>query len=52
MGTVEFMGTSDVALLLRTADKFGAIKVRNASPIVCRAIEALGLAERLRIVRG
>jgi anti-anti-sigma regulatory factor len=52
MGKVEFMGTSGVAMLLRIANQFGPIEIRNASPIVCRAIEALGLAERLRVVRG
>ena len=52
MGTVEFMGTSGIALLLRIANRFGALGVRNAGPIVGRAIEALGLAGRRRLVRG
>ena len=52
MGTVEFMGTSGIALLLRIANRFGALGVRNAGPILGRAIEALGLAGRRRLVRG
>lgn len=52
MGKVEFMGTSGVALPLRIANRFGPIEIRPASPIVRRAIEALGLAERLRVLGG
>ncbi len=52
MGKVGFMDTSGVALLLRIANRFGPLEVRNASPLVSRAIEALGLAGRLRVVRG
>ncbi len=52
MGKVGFMDTSGVALLLRIANRFGPLEIHNASPLVGRAIEALGLAGRLRIVRG
>ena len=52
MGKVSFMDTSGVALLLRIANQFGPLEIRNANPLVSRAIEALGLAGRLRIVRG
>jgi anti-anti-sigma factor len=51
MSTVDFMDTSGVALLLRIANRFGPIEIRNASPIVSRSIEALGLAGRLRMRR-
>jgi anti-anti-sigma regulatory factor len=51
MSKVDFMDTSGVALLLRIANRFGPIEIRNASPIVSRSIEALGLAGRLRMRR-
>jgi anti-anti-sigma regulatory factor len=52
MSKVDFMGTSGVALLLRLANRFGPLEIRNASLSVGRAIEALGLAGLLRTVRG
>jgi anti-anti-sigma regulatory factor len=52
MSKVDFMDTSGVALLVRIANRFGPVEIHNANPIVSRAIEALGLAGRLRITRG
>jgi anti-anti-sigma factor len=49
MSKVEFMDTSGVAFLLRIANRFGPVEIHNASPVVWRSIEALGLSGRLRI---
>jgi hypothetical protein len=48
MGQVKFMDTSGVALSLGIANHFGPIEIRCPSPIVRRAIKALGRAGRLR----
>jgi anti-anti-sigma factor len=49
MSELTFMDTSGVALLLRIANHFGPIEVREPSPLIRRTIQALGLSERLRM---
>jgi hypothetical protein len=46
------MDTSGVALLIRIANNFGSLEIRNASALICRTIQALGLSERLGMQRG
>jgi anti-anti-sigma factor len=52
MSDLTFMDTSGVAVLLRIANHFGPIEIRNPSSLVCRSIQALGLSERLRMPTG
>lgn len=49
MGKLTFMDTSGVALLVRISNHFGPLTLEGVTPIVRRAIEALGLTERLRL---
>lgn len=52
MSELRFMDTSGVALLIRIANNFGSLEIRNASALICRTIQALGLSERLGMQRG
>jgi anti-anti-sigma factor len=47
MRDLTFMDTSGVAVLLRLANHFGSVEVQHANPLITRAIDALGLNERL-----
>jgi anti-sigma B factor antagonist len=45
LSALEFMDSSGIALLLRTAQKAARIEVRNPSRIVQRVIQATGLGD-------
>jgi anti-anti-sigma factor len=49
LAELSFMDSSGVAILLRIANHFGPIEVANASPIICRMIQGLGLSGVLRM---
>jgi anti-anti-sigma factor len=44
---LEFLDSSGIAVLIRIANHFHPVEVRNATPAVRRVIEVLGLAGRL-----
>lgn len=46
---LEFMDSSGIALLLRTAGRVDTVEIRNPSDVVRRIIECSGLADVLRI---
>ncbi|MCU1489366.1 MAG: Anti-sigma factor antagonist [Acidimicrobiaceae bacterium] len=52
MRQLEFMDTSGVAVLLRIANHFGPVEIREASPLIRRSIQALGLSNRLKMAPG
>jgi anti-anti-sigma factor len=45
-----FMDSSGVALLLRIVNRFGPVDIQNANAMIRRIIDALGLADRLRVL--
>ncbi len=45
---LEFIDSSGIAVLLQTAERFGALDVRNPPPVLRRIIEISGLGDRLR----
>jgi anti-sigma B factor antagonist len=48
---LEFLDSSGIAVLVRIANRFHPVGVRNATPAVRRVIEVLGLAGRLGLDR-
>jgi len=49
LGTLEFMDSSGIALLLQIASKAQSVELRNPSALVRRMIEATGLADVLHM---
>ena len=43
LGSLEFMDSSGIAMLVKIANRVGNVRVREASPIVRRVIEVTGL---------
>lgn len=48
LSALEFMDSSGIAMLLRTAGRVDSIAVRNPTDVVRRIIECTGLADTLR----
>jgi anti-sigma B factor antagonist len=48
---LQFMDSSGIALLLRTAEKTDRVEVRNPSRIVLRVIQATGLRDVFHVDR-
>ncbi len=46
---LQFLDSSGIAMLLRTAARVGAVELRRPTRIVRRVVEAAGLAEVLRV---
>jgi anti-sigma B factor antagonist len=51
LADLEFMDSSGVAVLLRIANRFQPVRMRQPRPAVRRVVEALGLADRLGLDR-
>jgi stage II sporulation protein AA (anti-sigma F factor antagonist) len=49
LGALEFMDSSGIALLLRTAARVTSLELRNPSEVVRRIIEYTGVADVLQI---
>jgi anti-anti-sigma factor len=49
LSALEFIDSSGIALLLRSAGKVGRLELRNPSGVVQRVIEATGLSDVLRV---
>lgn len=47
LAELVFMDSSGIAVLLRLANHFSEVTVQNPSPLIQRAVEVLGLSERL-----
>lgn len=52
LSRLTFMDSSGIAVLVRLSNHFSEMRVSNASSIVTRAIEVLGLSERLGLEAG
>jgi anti-anti-sigma factor len=49
LSALDFMDSSGIAMLLRTAGRVDSMTVRNPTDVVRRIIECTGLADTLRI---
>lgn len=51
LASLRFLDSSGIAALIRIANRFTPVEVRNASPQVRRVLAVLGLADRFGLSR-